>query len=117
LASPGAYPRANVPQLWNTTGYVMLLQAILGLQPVAPLDLLVVDPVLPTWLPEIVLHDLRLGGATATLRFWRNARGRSHVEVLRKRGSFHLVMQPPPESMTATPTDRVRALVDRVMHF
>jgi glycogen debranching enzyme len=115
--SPGAYPRANVAQLWNASGYIMLMQAILGLQPVAPLDLLVVDPVLPAWMPEVLVHDLRLAGATVTLRFWRDARGKSHVEVVHKRGTFHLLKQPPPESLTAKPTDRVRALVDRVVHF
>ncbi|HTL43001.1 MAG TPA: hypothetical protein VL262_01595 [Vicinamibacterales bacterium] len=38
----GAYPRANAPQLWNATAFPLLLQSILGLQPVAPLHLLVV---------------------------------------------------------------------------
>lgn len=116
-ATPGAYPRANVAQLWNTSGYIMLMQSILGLQPVAPLDLLIADPVLPAWLPEVILHDLRVGGATATLRFWRDARAKSHVEILQKRGTLHLLQQPPPESVTAKPTDRVRALIDRVVYF
>ncbi|MGH7529764.1 MAG: glycogen debranching N-terminal domain-containing protein [Gemmatimonadales bacterium] len=113
--SPGAYPRANPLQLWNTSGYVMLMQAILGLQPVAPLDLLVVDPALPTWLPEVVVHDLRLAGAMASLRFWRDARGHSHVEVLHRRGTLHVLKQPPPEALGVPVTDRFRALVDRLV--
>ena len=113
---PGAYPRANPLQAWNQSGFALLLQSMLGLQPVAPLNLLLVDPVLPAWLPELVLHDLRLGGARATLRFKRQESGACHAEVVRKRGTFHLVHQPPPESRTATTRDRFGALFESVLH-
>jgi glycogen debranching enzyme len=113
---PGAYPRSNTPQLWNSSVFPLLVHTLLGLQPVAPFDTLVFDPVLPTWLPEIVLHDLRIGGATATIRFWRDADGDSHGEVLEKRGTLHLVKQPPPESLTAGVGDRFGAFMDRVLH-
>ena len=115
-ASPGAYPRANTPQLWNATAFPLLVHTILGLQPVAPLDLLVIDPVLPTWLPEVIVRNVRLAGATATLRFWRDEHGTSHGEVLHKRGTFHLVKQPPIESLTAGVRDRFGALVDSLVH-
>ena len=115
-AFPGAYPRTNTPQLWNASGFVMLVHALLGLQPVAPLDLLVFDPALPTWLPEIVLRDLRIGGATATLRFWRDDDGDTHGEVLDKTGTLHLIKQPPPESLRPSVGDRFTALLDRLVH-
>ncbi|AHG91579.1 Amylo-alpha-16-glucosidase [Gemmatirosa kalamazoonensis] len=114
---PGAYPRANPMQAWNQSAYTMLLQSLLGLQPVAPLELLVVDPVLPEWLPEVTVRDLRLAGATATLRFVRDASsGRAHAEVVEKRGTLHVVHQPPPESLHAGVGDRVRALFESLMH-
>ncbi|HEV2851764.1 MAG TPA: glycogen debranching N-terminal domain-containing protein [Thermoanaerobaculia bacterium] len=113
---PGAYPRANTPQTWNASAFPLLLHALLGLQPVAPFDLLVVDPALPAWLPEVILKGLRLGGATATLRFWRDEAGASHAEVLEQRGTLHLVRQPPPESLTAGVFDRLKALADGVLH-
>jgi glycogen debranching enzyme len=113
---PGAYPRANPIQAWNQSAFPLLLHTILGLQPVAVLDLLVVDPVLPPWLPEVVVRDLRLGDAVATLRFWRDESGESHAEVVRKRGTLHLVRQPPPESLTARVRDRMGALVETIMH-
>ncbi len=113
---PGAYPRANPIQAWNQSGLVMVMQALLGLQPLAPLDTLVVDPALPDWLPEVTVRGLRVGGATATVRFARDASGRSHAEVLEKRGTLHLLHQPPPESLTAGPTDRLRALVTSAFH-
>lgn len=113
---PGAYPRANTPQLWNATAFPLLVQTLLGLQPVAPLDLLVFDPALPSWLPEVILHDLRIGGATATIRFWRDDDGDSHGEVVKARGTLHLLKQQPPESLNAGIGDRFTALMDRVLH-
>jgi glycogen debranching enzyme len=113
---PSAYPRANVLQAWNQSALPLLLQTILGLQPVAPLNLLVVDPVLPEWLPEITLKDLRIGGARVTIRFYRDGKGKSHFDVVKKRGSLHLVRQPPPESLSAGVGDRFRALIDGILH-
>ena len=94
----------------------MVLQSLLGLQPVAPLSLLIIDPVLPEWLPEVILERVRLGGATATLRFWRASDGGAHGEIVDKRGTIHLVRQPPIESVTAKVSDRLGALVDTVLH-
>jgi glycogen debranching enzyme len=113
---PGAYPQTNAPQAWNQSALPLLVHTLLGLQPVAALDLLVVDPVLPTWLPEVMLDRLRVGGATATLRFYRDRSGESHVEVVRKRGTLHIVKQPPPESLTAGVRDRFTAFADRLLH-
>lgn len=115
-ALPGAYPRSNPIQLWNASAFPLLIHSMLGLQPVAPLDMLVFDPALPTWLPEIVLRNLRIGHATATIRFWRDDDGDGHAEVIQKAGSLHLVKQPPPESLRAGAGDRFTALLDRVLH-
>jgi glycogen debranching enzyme len=113
---PGAYPRANPVQTWNQSGYALLLQSLLGIQPVAPAHTLVVDPVLPPWLPELVLRNLRLAGSRATVRFARDASGRSHAEVLERDGPFHLVHQPPVESLRAGLRDRFDALVTTILH-
>jgi len=115
-ATPGAYPQANTPQLWNASAFPLLVHSMLGLQPVAPLHLLVVSPDLPEWMPEAVIHDLRLGGSTATIRFWRGDHGRSHAEVIKSTGTFRLIVQPPPESLTAGVRDRLRGLWDTVRH-
>lgn len=45
-----------------------LLQAMLGLYPFAPLKLLLVDPHLPEWLPEVTLRNLSVGEARADIR-------------------------------------------------
>lgn len=113
--TPGAYPLANSPQLWNAAAFPLTVQSLLGLLPVAPYELLIVDPVLPPWLPEIVMRDLRVGGARVSLRFWRNADGASEFEVLRKHGTLRVLRQPPPESLFAGTADRVSAFVDTVL--
>ncbi|MEW5916941.1 MAG: amylo-alpha-1,6-glucosidase, partial [Gemmatimonadota bacterium] len=115
-ATPSVYPRANSPQLWNATSMPLLVHTLTGLQPVAPLDLLVVDPALPSWLPEIEIRGLRIAGAKVDLRFWRDRRGASHVKVLRRQGTIRLVRQPPLESTTVGLRDRFSALVDYVVH-
>lgn len=115
-SSPGAYPRANAPQAWNASAFPLLLHALLGLQPVAPLELLVVDPALPSWMPEVVLRGLRLGAARLTLRCWRDAQGASHAEIVEKKGTVRLLRQPPPESLSTGVWDRIKALAETVLH-
>ena len=112
---PGSYPKANAPQLWNATAFPLIMQTILGLVPFAPAETLLLDPALPRWLPEVVLHDLRVGEALVTLRVWRNPEGASEWEVLHKRGTLHVVRQPPPESLSARWTDRAKGLLETLL--
>jgi glycogen debranching enzyme len=115
-AVPGAYPRANTPQLWNATAFSLAVQTMLGLLPLAPLETLVLDPVLPHWIPELVLHDLRVGRARVTLRFWRNGSGHTKWDVLHSHGTLRIVRQPPFESVTAGYGERARDLLETVWH-
>jgi glycogen debranching enzyme len=110
-ATPGAYPRANTPQLWNATAFPLVLQAMLGLVPLAPAQTLVIDPVLPTWMPEVVLRQLRVGEATVSLRFRRERDGTCSWQVLHRSGTLHIVRQPPPESLSAGLGERLRDLL------
>lgn len=110
-AHPGAYPRANQPQAWNQSVFPILLQSLLGMVPWAPLRLLLVDPALPPWLPELTLRGLRVGEAVATLRFHRDPEGRSRWEVVEREGKLRVVQQPWLESLSARPRDRLGALL------
>lgn len=109
-ATPGAYPRANTPQLWNATAFPLVMQAMLGLVPLAPVRTLLVDPALPSWMPEVVVQGLRVGEASVSLRCWRDDHGSSSWEVLHKSGTLHIVRQPPPESLSAGVGARLRGL-------
>src|SRR5262249_52601399 len=58
---PVQYIGANVPQAWAAGSVFMLTQALLGFFPAAPHNKLYVDPYLPAWLPDLTVHDLRIG--------------------------------------------------------
>ncbi len=98
---PALYPQANTPQAWSASAVFCLLQAILGLYPYAPLRLLLLDPHLPAWLPEITLSNLHVGNAVVAIRFYRKPSGASSYEILDKQGSLHVLRQPSPWSLTA----------------
>ena len=68
---PVQYRCANVPQAWAAWAVFSLLQAILGLQPDAPHEMLYIDPDLPPWLGDLTLRDLRVGEQIFDIRFWR----------------------------------------------
>jgi glycogen debranching enzyme len=110
--SPGAYPQANAPQLWNASTLPLVVQSLAGIIPWAAKGILIVDPILPAWLPEIVVHDLRVGDQRVTLRFTRRPDGTSDFDVVRHDRGVHVVRQPPPEAVSAGAADRVNALVD-----
>ena len=112
--TPGAYPQANAPQLWNATAFPLVVQTLARDRAAGAVRTLVVDPVLPDWLPELVFGNLRVGGATVTLRFWRDARRTIEVRVLRKRGTLHVVRQPPPESLSADLWQRLHGVMESV---
>ncbi|MGH9319903.1 MAG: amylo-alpha-1,6-glucosidase [Vicinamibacteria bacterium] len=104
---PALYPQTNSPQAWSASTVFYFVQALLGLYPYAPLDLLLVDPHLPPWLPEISLRNLRLGESRVSLRFFRRG-DKSDYEVVDARGSIHVVRQPSPWSLTAGFGERLK---------
>jgi glycogen debranching enzyme len=104
---PALYPQANSPQAWSASAIFCLLQSMLGLYPYAPLRLLLVDPHLPDWLPEITLENLRVGDASVTVRFFRTATGTTDYRIIDKRGRLHVARQPSPWSLTASVGERL----------
>jgi glycogen debranching enzyme len=107
---PALYPQASSPQAWSASTLFTLLQSLLGLYPYAPLGLLLVDPHLPAWLPELRLEGLRVGEATVSLRFTRTG-ARSDFAVTEQHGALRVLRQPSPWSLTATWAERLRDLV------
>lgn len=104
---PSHYPGANSPQAWSASAVFCLLQAMLGLYPYAPLNILLLDPHLPAWLPEITLRGLRVGEATTTIRFVRKPDGATDYTILDKHGWLNVLRQPSPWSLTATFAERL----------
>jgi glycogen debranching enzyme len=84
---PVQYIGANVPQAWAAGSIFMLTQAMLGFLPDAPRNKLYVDPLLPEWLPDITIRDLRVGRHKFDIRFWRESE-RTEFEVLNGNASL-----------------------------
>ena len=114
-AHPGCYPRANRPQLWNQSVWPLLVQSLLGLVPYAPARLLLVDPILPDWLPELSVKRLRVGDATVSLRFRRERDGSASYEVTDRDGTLRVVRQPWLESFTTHAWDRAADLEESAL--
>ena len=107
---PGMYPQANSPQAWSASAVFCVVQGLLGLYPYAPVNLLLVDPHLPEWLPELILRDLRVGDSRAAIRFYRTSDGTTDYRVLDVTGSLRIIRQPSPWSLTASFGERLRDL-------
>ncbi|MFP4600526.1 MAG: glycogen debranching N-terminal domain-containing protein [Persicimonas sp.] len=103
---PAFYPKANAPQAWSASAIFSFVQAMCGLYPYAPLKMLLVDPHLPDWLPEITLEDLQVGDARVTLNFRRDG-DKTTYRVQKLDGTLHVLRQPSPWSLTAGPGERV----------
>src|SRR5262249_39713313 len=86
---PAFYPLSNYPQAWSAAALFAMIQAMVGIYPYAPLDLLLVDPHLPEWLPQITLTNLKVGKGRIDIRFYREKHGGSDYEILDVRGKLH----------------------------
>jgi glycogen debranching enzyme len=108
---PALYPKTNWPQAWSAASLFAIVQSILGLYPFAPTNLLLLDPQLPDWLPELFVRNLHIGRAVVSIRFYR--RGKStHFDVLEKRGRLHVLRQPSPWSLTAGVGERLKDVME-----
>ncbi|HJU16503.1 MAG TPA: glycogen debranching N-terminal domain-containing protein [Stellaceae bacterium] len=85
---PGLYPSSNSPQAWSASAVISLVQTMLGLAPLAPLNTLLIAPDLPEWLPDLTLEGIRVGGGRVSLGFLRNSSGRTEHEVLSATGGI-----------------------------
>jgi hypothetical protein len=62
--------------------WLELFLPYLGFLPAAPHNKLYVDPYLPAWLPDLTVHDLRIGRHMLDIRFWREGE-RTAFEVVK----------------------------------
>ena len=72
---------ANVPQAWAAGSVFSMTQMLLGIHADAPRKRILVDPLLPDWLPDMTLSKLAVGGQDFKLLFWRTENG-AQCEVL-----------------------------------
>jgi glycogen debranching enzyme len=91
-SGPTAYPVACIPQAWSSASVFALLGAALGISfdPEAH-QIRFAQPMLPPWLNEIRLTNLRLGTASADLVLRRSQESVA-VQVLRHEGELGIVL-------------------------
>jgi glycogen debranching enzyme len=111
---PALYPKTNWPQAWSASSLFSIMQAVLGIYPYAPLKMLLLDPHLPAWLPEITIRNLHVGRATTSIRFYRKGE-RTHFDVLDQRGKLHILRQPSPWSLTSGLGERLKDVMESLI--
>lgn len=89
---PVRFPTACDPQAWAVGSIFMLLQSLLGVE-CRGRNLRVGRPVLPGWLNNVVLYNLRAGGGVVDLEFARKG-DRTYCSVLRREGNVRVIMEP-----------------------
>lgn len=91
-SSPTLYPVACAPQAWAAAAPFLLLQSCLGLDLDAPRRRVCFRrPLLPEFLDEIEIRDLRLADASLDLRL-RRREDDVRVDLLRRDGDVELVI-------------------------
>lgn len=89
--SPTLYPVACAPQAWSAASVFLLLQACLGLSIRAPEGRIVFfHPLLPEFLPEIRLRNLRVGAASVDLSLKRYEQDVG-ITVMQREGQVEVV--------------------------
>jgi glycogen debranching enzyme len=89
---PTLYPVACAPQSWAAGSVFLLLQACLGLTVDAVGSRLLFDaPVLPRFLRQVQIKNLRVGQAVVDLAFYRHEEDVG-MNVLRRQGEVEIVM-------------------------
>lgn len=111
---PALYPKTNWPQAWSASSVFAILQAMLGLYPFGPTNLLLLDPQLPDWLPEIFVRNLHVGKAVVSIHFYRKGKD-TQFDVLEKQGRLHVLRQPSPWSLTAGVGERIKDVMESLI--
>jgi len=93
-AFPVQYLGANVPQAWAAASIFRFIAVLGGLDARTDIDgtRLYIDPALPAWLPELTVHNLRVGRGAVDLRLSNDG-----AQVLRDNSGFEIVHGPAPE--------------------
>ena len=69
---PVHYPVSCSPQAWASGAMFLILTSVLGIRPSAPRkELNIINPLLPDWLDQLHVRDLRVGNSRVGLDFTR----------------------------------------------
>lgn len=90
---PIDYPVSCRPQAWAAGAIFQMLKACINLSPdAAKNQLRIVDPVLPPWLTQVRISNLRLGKSSVDLALRRDGTS-TFCQVLKKQGNIRIVIE------------------------
>lgn len=91
-SAPTPYPVACAPQAWAAASIFGLLGACLGLDLDCERDTIQLrEPIMPDFIDELIIRNLRLGASSADIRLHRYGRDVS-VNVLARSGSARVIL-------------------------
>jgi hypothetical protein len=91
--SPTLYPVACAPQAWASGAVFLLLEACLGLSVLASERRVIFSkPLLPGFLRQVTIRDLKVGEARVDLLLTRHDEGDVGVNVLRRDGEVDIAV-------------------------
>jgi glycogen debranching enzyme len=91
---PVEYPVACHPQAWAAGSLPYLVTALLGLQPEGFAHRLrIVRPMLPANVDRLLVQGIKVGGASADIRFERTSAGKIAVNVLALEGELEVELE------------------------
>lgn len=89
---PTLYPVACLPQAWASASLFMLLQACLGPESDGIAGRVrLTNPLLPAWLPRLMIHGLQVGDGTVDIAFYRHEHDVG-INVLQREGEIEVVV-------------------------
>jgi glycogen debranching enzyme len=89
---PTLYPVACAPQAWSAASVFLLLQACLGLNVrTTEAQITFSYPLLPPFLREVLIRNLRVGAASVDLQLLRHGHDVG-INVLRREGQVEIRM-------------------------
>ncbi len=103
---PVQYLGANVPQAWAASAVLRFIAVLAGIHASADESggKLYVDPALPSWLPDLAIHDLRAGTGALSIGFRDGT-----VDVLANTSGFEVIHGPAPRVAGRATLDGVAA--------
>ena len=96
LDGPVPYESANVPKAWAAGSLFHAVRILLGLEPDVPSGRIYVDPMLPTWCPELTLDNVRIGADRFSISARRRPNGSHQINVDGGGSALRVVRGAPP---------------------
>lgn len=91
-AGPVQFPTACDPQAWAVGSIFLLLQSLLGIE-CRWRDVYIQRPVLPGWVNQVTVYNMRVAGGRVDMEFSRKG-GKTYCSILRREGNVRVIVEP-----------------------